>query len=513
MPPKQNPQYRPKSRSPESESSPESTPRAEYESDSSDYEGAEGESDRDLDPFQEQVREWGTDPNEKAEPWQSSSTVPRRRMLRYRSRSERWWLEEEVPSSMTPERFAEWQRILNSIPFLWYNRPPRDGSRRYLSQAERNQGVELRNLPTLPDFIPPRVPAIVLSAFKWSDGRVAWDDIIRRMGHQETGNALFKMTNKHNMRCGRLRAALGVRAPNAKPKSGTRKPNTGSRPQPTSSSQQRRSRSREITDWEDTDIPLSGRAAAEIQLLQGNILQTPRDRQYNQSQGTQGLGRTSAQERSFILYSGPQDGRKRVGKESPKAAPEQSSQPAVSPRKPSHHAETGNMDESDEEEGGKVSTEGEEEEDGKDSDKNDDGGGVSQNLTGRNPSGELGAEYSDTSSEDLEVPEGINVDPVAHQTHLRLQPAMRYFRHLTGGDVPFTLRHEPYWVHYVRFEESLRNWCRAQGGDPSIALAEMSEAAARGHEAMGYHREADEQRARARAMSLGYPPPARRPPH
>ncbi|KAI9762616.1 MAG: hypothetical protein M4579_000234 [Chaenotheca gracillima] len=473
----------------------------------------ERSDDGDLDPFQEQVREWNPDAPSKvqgtAEP---SPVLSGRRMLRYRNREHRWWLEEEVPASIPQETFEAWQRILDSIPFLWYSPPHgEDNGAIYFSEAEQTEGFELRNLPTLPDYIPPGVPAIVLSAYKWSDSRITWDDITRRMAFEDSGNELFKLNNRYNMRCSRLRVPLGVQAPNAKPKGGLRTmaANLGSSASASRGRRPRRSGGREITDWNTLGVRLDGRGAAELQLVRGQILQTPHSRQFADPPSMRGPRRASGSlEETLPPVLGEAEATESEAQSPgmaelrPQKRPSSSKHPEDNDGKRASR-DTQRTPKETQDSAKEFQTEDELDRASKPEQEEHDAAIESSkghSLTTGDLQGTGQNRLSLPSIESFDRPPVPLADNGPQPTlEERLGPARAFFRRKTGTDVPPVARNSEYWDQYGIYEEEIHHWCRMRGHDPMLMLREMSHETAQALDEANFHHAAEDQRVRARS--------------
>ncbi|KAI9724769.1 MAG: hypothetical protein M1812_000044 [Candelaria pacifica] len=89
-----------------------------------------------------------------------------------------WWeLEQLVPDTVPLARVREWQAVLDRIPS---NSPAATGDDTYVSQHQKTAGANLRNRPTLPDYIPAEHPNIAIQAYKLSSKKVEYTDIGQR---------------------------------------------------------------------------------------------------------------------------------------------------------------------------------------------------------------------------------------------------------------------------------------------------------------------------------------------
>ena len=167
----------------------------------------------------------------------SSQSTAATSALRHLQWAELW---DEVPVEVSEQAFQAWRRLLQSIPI---HDPPISTRPRnkHVSQHPRTAGIELRNLQTLPDWIPQQCPEIVIQAYKYSDGGVQWPDIAQRQGlREQSGQAARRAAcNRIQMRCWRWRIDRGIEPRHARTGSIAQRAPAGSR------------RNKNVVDWED----------------------------------------------------------------------------------------------------------------------------------------------------------------------------------------------------------------------------------------------------------------------
>jgi hypothetical protein len=120
----------------------------------------------------------------------------------------------DLPEYVSYDQWIGWQAVLNQIPSG--NRDAIVGE--HAATDDRlPPGKQLRNIPTLPEYIPRESPIIVPQAFLYANTGTNWSDIISRMGHTwSTVREMYRINNKYSTAAGRWRNLIGV--PSREPK-------------------------------------------------------------------------------------------------------------------------------------------------------------------------------------------------------------------------------------------------------------------------------------------------------
>ncbi|KAH0537921.1 hypothetical protein FGG08_005403 [Glutinoglossum americanum] len=181
--------------------------RAAVDDSEEDDDGDDGESDRRI-----KRRATGTRVRPTTSVAASSYRTPAG--SQYTLRWEEYFL--DLPEGVTYNQWRGWQDVLDGIPSFQRHRIEGD----HIAEDLRlPANTRLRNIPSLPEWLPEHLPAIVLQALLYSNKMVTWGDIVKRMGHtweESDPKQMYKINNKYSTAAGRWRNLIGI--PSREPK-------------------------------------------------------------------------------------------------------------------------------------------------------------------------------------------------------------------------------------------------------------------------------------------------------